>query len=365
MPKLRNIVKALLPHGYMLARKKNTFVREYLHWKESGDVVTFDKECRFKTFVSVDGFGCSGSSAVMDLLREYENCTVWASKPIFTSTKENFRSLGEMDLVRHPGGLLYLEHFIKHDYCYYHDTWGDAALKAFASMVFYSDIYQHFPETHRLFFHFFDNLIYQRLPSKVDLVNWYLNPFGNITDMFSMKMMTLSEYHNLCRGLLYSLFNLIFDDYKGDILIIDHIFGDCGYDMKHFNCILPGTKKIVVARDIRAVYVHANQKKLAWIAHDSVEEFLKWEKRMYLGHDFNDTSYLSLYFEDLVKDYDKQVERIEKYLGLSPKQHVRSKEIFNPRISKKNISQWCSYSEHQEDCKRIRELAPILCFKPT
>ena len=360
MSVMKDIIKAMLPHGYMLSRKKNTFVSDYLRWKESGDAVEFDKECRFRTFVSVDGFGCSGSSAVMDLLREYDNCVVWASKPVFTASREDFLSLGEMDIVRHVGGLLYLEHFMQ-DECYYHDSWGDAALKAFANQVFFSDIYKNYPDTRRLFFHFFDSMVYQRTSSKLDLLNWQQNPFSNITDTFTLRQMERGEYHSMCRGLLYSLFNLIFSDARGDVLVTDHIFGDCGYDMKHFNDILPGTKKIMVARDVRAVYAHAKQKNVTWLAHDNVEEFLKWERRMYLDHDYNDSSYLSLHFELLVSDYDEQVKKIEAFLGLSDSHHVRAKEIFNPEISKENLSSWKSCSELKRDFDEIKRLAPELC----
>lgn len=361
MSRFRDIIKNILPHGYIISRRRNTFIEDYTKWRKSGDTVTFDNNCRFKTFVSIDGFGCSGSSAVMDLLREYDNCTVWASKPLFTSSKENFVSLGELDIARHTGGLLYLELFMQ-DECYYHDSWGDAALKAFANLVFHSDIYNKFPDTHRLFFKFFDCIAYQQLPSKEGIINIHLNPYSNLTDMFSMRIMPQKDYHQLCRGLLYSLFNIIFKDAVTDILILDHIFGDCGYNMDHFNEILPGTKKIMVTRDIRAVYVHAKQKDIKWIAHENVEEFIKWEKRMYLNHDFDDESYLSLHFEDLVSDYENQVQRIETYIGLAPEHHIHKRQIFNPSISSRNIFSWQLDTKYQKDCEEIMLSVPELCI---
>lgn len=359
---VRDIIKALAPHGYVMSRHRNHFVREYLEWKRGGGRVSFDKQCKFKSIVTIDGFGCSGSSVVMDLLREYDNCVVWATRPAFAASDvSNIVDLGEMNLVRHTGGLLFLEKMLADD-CTVNDFWADAAVKSFIHLVYYSDIYQHYPETRKYFFHFFDSIIYQHLRSEKNLLNNYLFLYSNITDIFNLRSMPLTEYHALCRGLLYSLFNVIFKDTDRDTLVIDHIFGDCGFDMSRFEPYLPGIRRIQVSRDIRAVYVHAKRNRLEWLAHDSVEEFLKWEEKMYRGADRQSEACLSVRFEDMVMHYDAEVERIERFLQLQPRQHVMKRQIFDPDISRANIDAWRKAAEYARDCEEIARRKPSLCY---
>lgn len=345
-----------------MSRHRNYFVREYLEWKERGEDVSFDDSCNFRTIVSIDGFGCSGSSVVMDLLREYDNCVVWATKPAFTNSDlSDIVELGEMNLVRHTGGLLFLEKMISKE-CVLNDFWADAAIKSYMHLVYFCDIYKHYPETRKYFFHFFDSIVYQHLRSKKNLVNNYLFPYSNITDIFTLKRMPMEEYHTLCRGLLYSIFNVIFRDIHKDTLVIDHIFGDCGYDMKRFEPYLPGIKRILVSRDIRAVYVHAKKKKLEWLAHDNVEEFVKWEERAYHGYVPHGESCLSVRFEEMVMNYDTEILRVEDYLSLSPAHHTQKKRIFDPSISRANIDSWQDAKEYARDCEEIRHRLPSLCY---
>ena len=345
-----------------MSRHRNHFVKEYLEWKRSGEKVSFDDTCKFKTFVTIDGFGCSGSSVVMDLLREYDNCIVWATRPAFTdAATDDFLDLGEMNLVRHTGGLLFLEKMIADD-CTVNDFWADFAVKSFIHLVYFSDPYRHYPETHKYFFHFFDKIVYQHLRSKKNLVNNHLFPYSNITDIFNLRSMPLEEYHTLCRGLLYSIFNVVFKGTNRDTLVIDHIFGDCGHDISRFDPYLPGIKRVIVSRDIRAVYVHAKMNHLEWLAHDNVEEFLKWEGKMYYGYDPQSKAYLSMHFEDIIMNYDSEVARIEKYLQLQASHHVLPKKIFNPDISKSNIDSWRKFKEYAYDCEEIKRRKPELCY---
>ena len=366
--KLINIVKALLPHGYVAGRKRNRFLEEYDAWKKDRDCdFTFDKTCCFSSFVTIDGYGCSGSSAVMDLLREYSNCTVWATKPSFAKDSSLDTAdcvFGEFDICRHTGGLLFLEHMMQPE-AWVNDFWADAAVKDFINVAYYSDVYQKYEETRPLFFLFFDSIIGQRMTSDTPLMNVWQNRFSGINDMFTLKKMSKEYYHTLCRGFLYTLCNTLFKNSgKNNTLVLDHIFGDCGTDMARFEPYLPGVKRIIVDRDVRAVYVHAKKKDIRWIAHDSVEEFIEWEKKMHYcdnkGNEGNCT--LKLQFEDVVLNYEKEVSKVEHFLGFSKENHNKKKQIFNPEISIKNVFAWKDAKAYEADCSRIKELIPDCCY---
>ena len=156
--KIRDIVKWLMPHGYMLSRNRNNFLRDYDEWKAQGGQEFFDTTCRFSSFVSIDGFGSSGSSAVMDLLREYDCCTVWATKPSFTSSKEVTVGMGELNVMRGVGGMLYIGKMLDSD-ATANVYWQDAAIKSFMGLAYYSDIYRNHKELRPLLFHFFERLL--------------------------------------------------------------------------------------------------------------------------------------------------------------------------------------------------------------
>ncbi|MBR1840057.1 MAG: hypothetical protein IJ782_05705 [Prevotella sp.] len=359
--KIIDIVKYLMPHGYMLSRNRNNFLRDYDRWKAEGGQVSFDTECRFDSFVSIDGFGSSGSSAVMDLLREYDCCTVWATKPSFTDSTEEIHSMGEMNLMRSIGGLLHIEKMMEED-AIVNVYWADAAIKDFMGLVYYSELYRHHEELHPLFFHFFEEITEQRLQSDENLLSPYVNPYTAITDIFYLKRMGKEEYHLLCKEFLYTLFNRLFPEAKGGCLVLDHIFDDCGTDTRRFQPFLPGVKRIKVRRDIRGVYVDAVRHDYRWLAHDSIGDFIKWERNMYAGHEDENDDYLTIKFEKLVTGYNEEVARIEQYLGIDKEQHTKRQQLFNPEISRRNIKVWEREDALAADCREIKEQAPDLCY---
>lgn len=357
---IRKIVKQLTPHGIIMSKNRNCFLKDYDQWKAEGGHVDFDKTCRFDSFVTIDGFGSSGSSAVMDMLREYDGCTVWATKPGFTDKGANITELGEMNLARLPGGLLFIEKMMEED-AVVNVFWSDEAVKSYINLVYYYVMYKN-KDIRELFFAFFENIVAQRLKAPKGAVNSHLNMFSSVEDVFYLKPMSKDEYHTLCRNFLYTLFNRLFPDAKGGCLVLDHIFDDCGLDMKRFEPYLPGIKRIKVRRDIRGVYVDAVRHDYRWLAHDTVEDFITWERFTYNGHSDDNTTYLTVRFENLVSDYDYEVARIEKYLELKEEQHTLKKELFNPEISKKNIRVWEQHPELEKETKAIKDACLDLCY---
>ena len=364
--KLRHIIKSCLPHGYIVNRKRNRFLNDYDTWKRSGNSnITFDSHCIFDSFVTIDGYGCSGSSAIMDLLREYDTCTVWASKPAYASNTESMNGgiYGEFDLCRHTGGLLYIEHMMKEE-AWVNDFWADNAVKNFIQAIYYSDIYQNYPSTRPLFFTFFEHITDQRIRCSMPQLNVWQHRFTGLNDIFTLKKMSKTEYYELCRHFLYSLFNMLFaDKISGKTLVLDHIFGDCGDDMSRFEPYLPNIKRIIVTRDVRAVYVHACQKNTEWLAHDSVEAFVKWERKMhYRSKHESDNNTLELQFEDIMLNYDREGAKVEQFLGFTSQHHTARKTYLNPEISKSNVFSWRDDKLYATDCDRIKELIPEYCY---
>lgn len=362
MSKIHNIIRNILPFGIIERKNRNNFLDDYEKWKKTGQNVTFDEECHFKTIVSIDGFGSSGSSVVMDLLREYDNCTVWANKPSYTNSNENFLNLGEINIFRHMGGLFYIEQMFE-PHALSNVYWCDMAIKGFMNTVYYSSIYKNIPSVRPLFYKFYEELIYQRLKNDKPIINLEHNLYTHIKDIFYIKPMSKDEYHSLCRKFLYTLFNRIFPDTKGHCLVLDHIIDDCGFDMDKFSPYLPGIKRIKIARDVRDVYVDAIRRNHRWLAHDTPEDFILWQKQVYRGYETIHHNYLLLHFENIVNDYESSIATIESFLGLSANNHKNKRLLFNPDISKKNIGQWKNITERYEDFEIIKKALPKFIFE--
>ena len=61
---------------------------------------------------------------------------------------------------------------------------------------------------------------------------------------------------------------------------------------------------------------------------------------------------LRIKFEDLIYQYDKTIDKIEKFMGFTKKDHIRPLTRFNPEVSIKN-TQIFNAKEYQEETKII------------
>ena len=72
--------------------------------------------------------------------------------------------------------------------------------------------------------------------------------------------------------------------------------------------------------------------------------------------------YLVVRFEDLLYDYPNQVERIEKYVGLNPSQHLYPKTCLDISVSRKNVGLWKTDKEYKEIYNQIRKELSVICY---
>lgn len=116
---------------------------------------------------------------------------------------------------------------------------------------------------------------------------------------------------------------------------------------------------IVVTRDPRDVFV---LNKYVWKKMNSpipfsydVKEFCMQYKLGRESEKPTSVPKLEVAFEELVLNYDESVKKIEAFLGLSPSQHVKTKQIFNPEVSVKNIAVYQNFPEAKEEIEYIEK----------
>lgn len=359
--KFTKFIKPIVPYGLVMwsreKKRKATFWELYKEFLERGTKVEFLEESPFKHVVSIQGFGHSGSSAVMDVLREYENTLCLGEVDINSVATPNEYCM-EVDFMRHAGGFLEIENYLdKHS-----SSHKDALLQRFMLLMPTTPFFRYSEEARNIFFEFFRRISYSLGGvMKQSYVNIHLQQADpKHPQIFYLNKMSVAEYRHLCRTCLNSLFATLHKRIPKDVLVLDQFFADGKYDdFKRNYDYCPNLKTINVWRDPRDIYEEAKWFGADWVPTQSVEAFIEWHKMVVASRKLEDTeNYFTVRFEDLVLHYDETVKRIEKYLGFKPEQHIAPKSGFDPSISKRSVRLWKQYPQYEEEYKKIAKAFP-------
>lgn len=364
--KLRNIIRWITPYGIVSSYVEKNYKRRFNFIESFKLYVATDKPCVFaeenpyETIVSVQGFGYSGSGAVVDLLREYESTHVIGYVDYESSASSRDIKCDEVDVLRLAGGLFEIEKFIGTNNIYQND----ALLHRVVAQFDHSDLYRNNPAI-RLYYYEFMRQICEILtdsPTGQDY-NPYLNHHGD-NDILFLKDISIEEYRKLCRRFLNSIFRAIYESTGGKpILVLDQITNDWEFDMERYKAYIPNLKIIMVYRDPRDVYAFAKLANIGWIPHKSVDVFIRWYIILLKHFDIAEREqYHVVQFESLVCDYNRAVAEIEQYIGISAVSHTKKGSCLDISRSKTNLSIWKRYPMWKDDYEEIQKELEILLF---
>lgn len=82
------------------------------------------------------------------------------------------------------------------------------------------------------------------------------------------------------------------------------------------------------------------------------------DQRKMIGNIPEDAPVLKVRFEDLIFRYEETTSKIVKFTGEHEKNHVQKKEKFNPDVSKKNTQMWLTHPEFKDAAELIQTLLP-------
>ena len=326
---------------YKREKSSNYFYGGYKEYLSSTSLNSVDSLLtrNYKQVVDVIGFGYSGSGAVIDLFAECDNVNTIGYSEENTYDKVDVTIGYETDFVRLSGGLFEIEKYLDSNNFFHND----ALLNRFIKCVENFPPFKECKEIRNSFFDFFDKIVELKI---MDL-NWnaynpYLYPFKKKSNIFFLKKMSLADYHKLVSELLIKILNILNREKNSDFLVFDHIFGDGEMDAAKNEKYINGCKTIIVYRDPRDVYAFAKKTDMAWIAHNSVDDFIAWYKIMVRNLNLNDQKQLIVQFEKLVVDYESEIKRIFDFVGLNPIFHNQDKKFkhFNPKFSIGNVGIW-------------------------
>lgn len=334
---LKKIAQNLLPYGYIAKRYNNISKVESLlnEFSESDFIdLSIPVESRFKSIVSVQGFGYSGSGTVVDFLREFSNCQVIGYVSIEGSRAPRNHSMAEVDFLRLAGGLFEIEKYMESNNLFHDDALIHRTMSLFGSSYLFG-----IPEIRLCFLSFLKAIIDFSLP---DLSHAYYNSYLTAprtkTSIYFLRKMPISDYRLLCQNFLNSIFNKFSLD-NIDFFVGDQLFSDFEFDMERNLGYIPNLKCILVPRDPRDLYAWTNYKKVEWIPQE-LNSFIKWYKKTYSNLYTHAKESLIVKYESICLDYAKEYKRIVDYLGLDESLHIKKQECFNPEASSKFVNIW-------------------------
>ncbi len=314
-------------------------------------------------YVSVLGYGWTGSGVVVDLLREFDD---YAGLNL------------EFSMVWEPNGLLDLEKalvddwdFLRHDtairdfisYCNIlnrkggkMNSWGlDLSNQLGVDFIYetknYIDKLVDF--TYKGHTRLFDyKLSAFKLFTKRVVRKLFKNyVFG--TDMY-MARPSKDKFLKETKNYLDNLFRNYAKKHDVNNIILDQSIPASNIikTMNYFNDI----KSIVVDRDPRDVYVNLIKRKALIGAECSlsankngVKKFVQWHKilREQDTQEQDKDKILRLRFEEIILNYDDSIENIIDFLDIKTK-HSQKNLYFKPQVSRKKIGLWESYKNQEE-----------------
>lgn len=306
-----------------------------------------------KNYILVSGYGWTGSSALVDMLKEYDGA---------------IEADVEFRLIKDPKGIADLYNTIVNKW----DALNvDIAIRDFNWFVHHLNA----PKKRLSLYaglgyqdYFGDNFLLASNEFIKSIMEfhyssfwWYLDFISTPRKVFERKLLKLLNHEKESKMYFSSISSEEFISYAQRY--IESLFSPiAGKNTNHIimdqavsaqNCLqekkfVPNSKVIIVDRDPRDIYADLMKDgnligKELGKSHDTYK-YIKWHRalRKTLPEIRESQDVLIINFEDLVLKYDETECQIESFLGLEHSKHSRRKQIFNPNVSSKNIGMWNS-----------------------
>ena len=315
-------------------------------------------------FIAVSGFGWSGASAFVDLLKEFNGIG-----GIETNQVRKWSGGIEFRMPKDPHGLIDLEsalidnwEFIRHDIAikdfrnYVAMLSRDTGLlkkngkalsrKLFVDLIGETNVflekitdftYSGNTHVHR---YYLSNImsIAAKIKSKFNIVN---------SNQMTMARPDQEKFIKEVRNYTRNIFNNFSVKNELNSIVLYQSIPPTNFikSMRYFDPI----KLIIVDRDPRDVYVDLVNSKVLIGADVSdkkefVDKYILWHKITRSNSDAHHENVLRLTFEELVNDYNDTVDKVVDFTDINTT-HSRKKSIFDPSNSSRNIGKWKSFHD--------------------
>lgn len=320
------------------------------------------------------GFHGTGSGAVDDLLKEFDNCPS-AKKGVecrFLQDPDGISDL-EYNLIDNPHRLnsgfalkRYLRFAKAHERTYkkiFGDKWLEYSRDYIDSLI--SDRYLGYWHCDLLLlnplirlFYYFRRAVNKVMPRKLKKPRYY-NYFPNIEYFHSYisREEFIEKTQNYCERLCYLLNP---NDCK--FVLLDQCVATS--NIPRYISYIKNLKVIVVDRDPRDLYINQSLNGQHVLPKDpKIFARVYKDQRKMMRRIPTDLHVLQLKYEDLIYNYDDTVKQIMEFIGQDANHHIRKKQLFNPEVAIKNTKLWERFPQYSEEIKVIEGTLKEFLYK--
>lgn len=316
--------------------------------------------------VIIGGFAGSGSSAVVDLLKEVKG-----------TVDPNV----EWRFITDPDGILSLDSVLQNTWTPYQS---DVALKRFRELIYALSGKYRAPycgyNMNSLMTSEFETISLDFL-SRIEDVSFVgmwtgisdikhrifhklNNMLGTNFHFFEKKISVMSpspKTEDLIKKYLQDLISAMSIPDDSERIIIDEPFSSLNANRV---CELfgPRAKSIITLRDPRDIYINALKYKYDFIPRE-ITQFVGWYSNImarFKSQAFSEQIHV-IHFEDLVTNYDITVKGIFDFLNIDPAHHSQKGKFLKPEKSALNVGLWKTNGK-PEDMKYIKFKLGEICW---
>ena len=339
---------------------------------------------RYKKHITVRGYWYSGSSAVIDFLREFSNTTVYGLQDNVYCKEKGESSTKEITFFSHTNFLSFIKSFEETS-----DLIKDIEIKKFINSIYNcydkkSASWEKNPELYNdEFLEISLNFLYnvleldeytiqfmegKRFPLRWNSADETFNKCCFMKEK-GIKQYLFYKFKNITRQEFDIFVRKFIKDFWGilnskEIFVSDQAFNKKSLEQINYYLDNNPIKEIVVYRDPRDQFLSnfrinstiLNIKNIILNGKNELNEIKKYLQSP-------DEHSLFIRFEDLVLKYDETTQKIMDFCGIDPANHVRPKAIFDPAISVVNIGAYKSFID-QGFMRQIEEELGKICYYP-
>jgi len=323
------------------------------------------------TIIGACGYGATGSSAIMDLLREFDNT--------------NILSKIEFILPYFPDGLEDLEYHVRNYHKYMASAVAINRFRKFTKWPMFTRVTN--GEIKKLTDDFLSKIVqiswngrswadkYIRSTGELFIASAFFTLIRKLRFIKSNKLCDNLFKHKIEISIMSENFDASSKYFMTEILnamgrdpqkmtVLDQPFEGCN-PVKSFK-YFENPKAIVVDRDPRDHYLFAKNflrpRGLAQIPCDNADDYIQYFRLIRKSpldlRKRDDIIFLN--FEELIYDYENAVSRVANFCGVS--EHTHKGVYFKPTHSRNNTQLFKKYTGFEEDIAKIERELPEYLF---
>lgn len=330
--------------------------------------------------VTCAGFGGSGSSAITDLLKEFNNVESLGDFEFTLAHELDGISDLEYHLVDNKHRLncdlaifrfnMLLER-ISNGYSVYINNFMKISKMYLSELTDLEwDGYWH---NHDLKHSKLENLIFYKIPIRLQkkLLRFKKSEYENVPKFKKNKMFYSSLTEEKFLEITKKYTDLLIKDaiksnFKKEIgiLAMDQLVAP--NDLKRYSRYFNELKTVVIDRDPRDLFL-LNQLywREGWIPSHDINKYIIWFKKTRQSVKYErDEDIIYIKFENLIWNYEDEINKIYKFLDISEEHHINRKKYFNPNKSKKNVELWKKEEANifSDEIKKIENELKEFCY---